>query len=126
MKIIKLILQALLIAQFGFFGISKIVGAPDMVATFNAFGFPSWFMLFTGLLEVCAVIALLYGFRNRQAIYVGAFLIAGLTVGATLSHAFLEGSVPNAIIPLVVFVQNGLMVWLYRRAEARTLIVGLV
>lgn len=126
MKLIKFILQTLLIAQFGFFGLSKIIGAPEMVATFNAFGFPSWFMVFTGLVELSAVISLLYGFRNRQAVYVGACLIAGLTLGAALCHAALEGSVPNAIIPLVVCAQNGLMVWLYRREGLRTLMVGLV
>lgn len=115
MKIVKTILQLLLIGQFGFFGISKITGAPDMVATFTAFGFPNWFMVFTGIVEVVAVLALIYGFFNAQSLKVGAFLIAGLTVCAALCHFILEGSVPNGIIPLVVFVQNGLMVWLTNR-----------
>lgn len=119
MKITKTVLQLLLIAQFGFFGISKIIGAPDMVSTFTAFGFPTWFMVLTGLIEVTAVASLIAGFFNGKAVYLGAFLIAGLTLGAALCHAVLEGSVPNAIIPLVVFLQNGLMVWLHNRTSAQ-------
>ncbi len=118
MKITKTVLQVLLIAQFGFFGISKIVGMPDMVETFTTFGFPMWFMVLTGLIEVTAVGSLITGFFNPKAIYLGAFLIAGLTLGATLCHAVLEGSIPNAIIPFVVFLQNGLMVWLHTRTTA--------
>ena len=117
MKIVKYVLQLLLIAQFGFFGISKIIGTPDMVEAFTAFGFPMWFMVLTGLIEITAVASLVTGFFKPQAVYLGAFLIAGLTVGATLSHALLEGNMANAAIPLVVFVQNGVMAWLHRQVS---------
>lgn len=117
MKITKNILQVLLIGQFGFFGISKIIGAPDMVETFTAFGFPAWFMVLTGLIEVVAVASLVTGFFKPRAVYLGAFLIAGLTVGAALCHAFLEGNPANAAIPLVVLGQNGVMAWLHGRSS---------
>lgn len=120
MKIVKTILQVLLIAQFSFFGISKVIATPDMVEGFAAFGTPTWFMVFTGLVELSAVACLIYGFFNRNSVYAGAFLLAGLTVGATLLHLFVEGSTANAIPPVVVFVQNALMITLHHRVVAKT------
>ncbi len=120
MKIFKTILQVLLIAQFAFFGISKIIGAPDMVATFNAFGLPAWFRVLTGVIEVAAILALAYGFVDARSVYVGALLIFGLTVGATFCHIVLEGNAGNAIPPVIVFAQTALMAWLHSRvAEQR-------
>ena len=118
MKILKIVLQTLLIAQFAFFGISKVIGTADMVQTFTTFGYPNWFMVLTGLIEVTAVLCLAYGFIKAQPVYYGAFLIAGLTIGAALSHAFIEGSINNAIIPLVVLTQTALMTWLHRRVTS--------
>lgn len=116
MKIFKTILQVLLIAQFAFFGISKIIGAADMVATFNSFGAPAWFRVLTGVIEVTAVLALAYGlFGNDRATYLGALMIFGLTIGAVFCHIVLEGNTANAVPPMIVFAQTALMAWLHGR-----------
>lgn len=122
MKIFKTILQVLLIAQFSFFGISKIIGAADMVATFDAFGMPAWFRVLTGVIEVTAVLALAYGLLgNNRATYVGALILFGLTIGAVFCHIVLEGNVGNAIPPVVVFAQTALMAWLHSRVTSTSL-----
>lgn len=118
------LLKIALIGQFSYFGISKVIGTPEMVTTFTAFGFPGWFMIVTGLIELAAVVLLIISFFNRKAVYAGAFLLAGLTICAALCHAFLEGSMSNAIIPLVVFIQNGLMVWLHNRNTVKKPVVA--
>ncbi len=115
MKIFKTILQVLLIAQFAFFGISKIIGSAEMVATFDAFGMPAWFRVLTGVIEVTAILALVYGFADSRSVYIGALLIFGLTVGATICHLVLEGNASNAIPPVMVFIQTALMTWLHSR-----------
>ena len=119
MKIFKTILQTLLIAQFSFFGLSKIVGTADMVETFTIFGFPAWFMIFTGLVEVTAVISLALGFWKGRFIYAGAVLIAGLTIGAFLAHSLIEGNMGNALIPLVVLTQAGIMAWIHSKVSGQ-------
>lgn len=128
MKIFKVALQTLLIAQFSFFGISKVIGTPDMVETFTTFGYPGWFMVLTGLIELAAVTCLLYGFVKGRFVFIGAFLITCLTIGAALSHFFLEGSVVNGVIPLIVLAQTclmcGLQETLESRAEAKKLAVA--
>lgn len=119
MKIFKIVLQIALIGQFAYFGASKVVGTAEMVATFTAFGYPSWFMVLTGLIELTAVACLLYGFVNRRAVYAGALLLIGLTIGATFSHAVIEGSLANAIPPVIVLAQTLLMAWLHSRVMVK-------
>ena len=84
-KIIKVVLQSLLIAQFSFFGISKIIGTAEMVNTFeNLILYPSWFRVLVGLVEVTAVVLLVIGFRKQNLTYAGGFLIGILTIGCLL------------------------------------------
>ncbi|MFK7804671.1 MAG: DoxX family protein [Anaerolineae bacterium] len=115
MKIAKTILQVMLIGQFSFFGISKIIGTAEMVSTFSAFGFPPTVRVLVGLVEVAAVLLLAYGFINRKSVYNGAVLLLILTIGATFCHIFLEGNLGNAIPPVIVFLQTALVVWLHSR-----------
>ncbi len=115
-KTVTRILQALLIAQFSFFGISKIIGTADMVHTFqNLIQYPSWFRVVVGIVEVTAVVLLIVAFKKQNLMVWGSLLIGILTLGAAYSHAFRQGSMPDAIIPLVVFAQMSLMLWLNQR-----------
>jgi len=124
MKIVKTILQVMLIGQFSFFGISKIIGTAEMVATFEAFGFPAAIRILVGLVEVLAVLLLAYGFVNKKSVYNGAGLLLILTIGATFCHIFLEGNLGNAIPPVIVFLQTVLVIWLHGRSTETKFALG--
>lgn len=119
MKIVRTILHILLIAQFTFFGLSKIVGSADMLTTFAAFGFPGWVRILVGLVEITAVACLVYGFWKKQFVLYGAILLFVMTIGATFCHLILEGSVGNAIPPVIVFLQTGIVLWLHKQENSQ-------
>lgn len=86
------VLQVALAALFLFSGASKLVGAPAMVALFDAIGVGQWFRYVTGLIEVVSAGALLVPALAPFA----ALLLASTMAGAIATHLFVVGGSPAA------------------------------
>lgn len=90
------VLQVAAAAMLGMAGFAKLTGAPDMVALFDAVGIGQWFRYATGALEVAGAALLLVPALAGA----GALLLAGVMLGAALTHLFVIGGSPA--VPLVL------------------------
>jgi putative oxidoreductase len=95
---------ALWVVQIGLAGMfllaggSKLLGAPAMVALFNAIGIGQWFRYVTGLIEVGSALALLV---PSIAVF-GALALVPTMIGAVATELFIVGdsTVPPAVLLL--------------------------
>ena len=108
-------LQVGLAAMFLFAGRSKLSGAPEMVALFDAIGVGQWFRYVTGLLEVTSAVALLIATLAPF----GALLLASTMVGAIVTHLFIAGGSPA--IPVVLLLGLLVVAWARRDQLVGTL-----
>jgi len=92
------IVQIALAGMFLMAGGSKLVGAPAMVALFNAIGIGQWFRYVTGLIEVGSAVALL---TPRAAVF-GALLVIPTMIGAIVTQVFIVHGSPVAPAVLLV------------------------
>jgi putative oxidoreductase len=89
-------------------GGSKLAGAPDMVALFEAIGVGQWFRYVTGLVEVGSAIAL---FVPSLALF-GAVALVATMLGAIATHVFVIGGSPA--VPAVLLLAALVVVWARR------------
>src|SRR6266576_476152 len=119
-KIINVVLWVLQIAAAGMFlmvGFLKLSGDPQLVGLFKAIGLGQWFRYLTGTLEVAGAILLLIPRTSGLA----ALMLAGVMVGAVVTHVFIVGGSPlGATILLVV---TGIVAW-GRRHRTRSLFLA--
>lgn len=101
-------LQIALAAAMGAAGASKLAGASEMVQLFDAIGIGQWLRYVTGALEVLGGLLLLV----PAAAGPGALLLAGVMVGAVLSHLLLLHNSPAAPLALLA----GLAIVVYARS----------
>jgi uncharacterized membrane protein YphA (DoxX/SURF4 family) len=102
------ILQIALAGMFLMAGGSKLLGAPAMVALFNAIGIGQWFRYVTGLIEVGSALALL---TPRIAAF-GALALVPTMIGAILAQLFIVRGSP--VPPAVLLVGAALVLWARR------------
>lgn len=115
MKIFIALLQIMLVGVFTFFGLMKVIGAEEMVVTFQAFGYSDLFMRLVGVVEVTAALLLILGFWKRNLILWAGVAIIILTIGATYSHIFLQQLPAEAIPPVIVGSLAALILYLNNR-----------
>ena len=104
--------QILLAGMFLLAGGSKLLGAPPMVALFNAIGIGQWFRYVTGLIEVGSMLALLV---PAVAVF-GAVALVPTMIGAIVTELFIVGGSP--VPPAILLVGAAVVVWA-RRHELR-------
>ncbi len=105
------ILSILLAFAFIGAGVPKIQGGQQFVDNFAKWGFPRWFLTFTGVVEVVAGLLLVVP-KTR---FYGAALAAGTMVGAVLTH-LRAGEGPQAIPAAVLFTLSAIVAWNHRPA----------
>ena len=105
--------QIALAATFLFAGGAKLIGAPAMVALFDAIGRGQWFRYVTGAIEMSAAVVLLI---PSVAVF-GAMLLIPTMIGATAANLFLGQS---PVPPLLLFVIASAVAWA-RRNELPTI-----
>jgi uncharacterized membrane protein YphA (DoxX/SURF4 family) len=110
------VLQVAAAAMLGMAGFAKLTGAPEMVGLFDAIGVGQWFRYVTGILEVGGAILLLVPALAGA----GALLLAGVMLGAVLTHLFVIGGSP--VVPLVLMIV--LAVIAYGRRERTLRLLG--
>src|SRR5947209_8625132 len=103
----------LLAGRFGLAGSMKRVIA-EPANGFAAFGFPYWFCILIGVIEVAGAVALLV---PRTAFY-GAAALGVVMVGAVLT-LLLHGAAAQAVVPLVVLVVLAAVAYARRPRFAR-------
>ena len=101
------VVQIALAAMFLMAGASKLTGAPNMVALFNAIGFGQWFRYVTGLIEISSALALL---TPRSAVF-GALLLVPTMLGALLTNLLLHAP---PVAPIVLLIAAGIVLWARR------------
>ena len=119
-RIVNVVLWVLQIAAAGMFlmvGFLKLSGNPQLVGLFQAIGLGQWFRYLTGTLEVVGAFLLLIPRTSG----LGALMLAGVMVGAVVTHLFIVGGSPlPAIILLIV---TGIVAW-GRRQRTMNLLTG--
>jgi hypothetical protein len=101
------VVQIALALMFLFAGGSKLIGAPAMVAMFDAVGWGQWFRYVTGAIETSAATALLV----PSAAVFGAILLIATMIGAVATNLILGQS---PVPPLVLLVVASAIAWARR------------
>jgi uncharacterized membrane protein YphA (DoxX/SURF4 family) len=106
------VLSVVLAALYGFAGLPKIFGATEMAQQFAQWGYPAWFRVLIGLIEVAGAIGLLL-----PAV---AFYAAG-TLGAVMIGAIytlFTAHDPSLPVPAVCLLLLGAVAYLRRPGTA--------
>lgn len=93
-------------------GGSKIVGRDSQIEIFEHLGYPQWFRLVTGSLEVVAGLALLISFFVTPVMALAGGVISfSVLVGALTSHVRV-GDEPSQMVPAVfLLVLATVVIW---------------
>src|ERR1700730_11169947 len=121
-KIVNVVLWVLQIAAAGMFlmvGFLKLSGNPQLVGLFEAIGLGQWFRYLTGTLEVTGAILLLIPRTSGS----GALMLAGVMVGAVVTHVFIVGGSP---LPAIILLIVTGVVACGRRQRTMNLLAGLL
>jgi uncharacterized membrane protein YphA (DoxX/SURF4 family) len=86
MYIASLIAQGLLSLVFFATGSSKLASTGSMEDDFQRFGYPRWFMFFTGGTELTGALGLALGFWWPTAAVLGAGAVVTTMIGAAATH----------------------------------------
>ena len=119
-KVINVGLWVLQIAAAGMFlmvGFLKLSGDPQLVGLFEAIGLGQWFRYLTGALEVTGGFLLLIPRTSGLA----ALMLAGVMVGAVVTHVFIVGGSP--LMAIILLVVTGVVAW-GRRQRTMNLLFG--
>jgi uncharacterized membrane protein YphA (DoxX/SURF4 family) len=100
-------------------GLAKFSDSSGWARAFRFWGYPDWFRVTIGVVELAAVLLLLW---PRSAI-VGASLIICVMLGGMGTHVVKEGGrhITSEVVPLVLAT----IVLLIRRRTARTALIGI-
>ena len=112
MHTLLLIVQGLLGLVFAGAGSAKLAGADQMKDDFATFGYPTWFMYFTGLVELGGAVGLLAGFWWTTGIGWGALLLVATMIGAVWTELARRGEGPGrALPPLILGLLAAWLLW---------------
>lgn len=104
MSILIIIVQVILGLLFLLIGSMAVAGRKMLVENFRRFGYPQWFRIVTGSLEVLGGIALLIGIWLP---WLAALASAGLTLvmlGAVLTHLRIREPLQKFVLPVLMGV----------------------
>ena len=85
-------------------GGAKVTHQEDQVEDFQRFGYPQWFRILTGLIEIGAGLALLAGLVWLAEFTVaGGILLSSVMVGAVATHVRTGDPLSKTAVPAVLF-----------------------
>jgi putative oxidoreductase len=112
MEIVTYILQGILALMFLMAGFGKVTGSEMHVEGFKKWGYPQWFRVVTGIVELAGAVLLIVGFWVSTSALAGALLLAITGIGGILTHIKVKDSFKHtamililAILAFVVFFQ---------------------
>lgn len=104
MNMVSIIIQIILALGFLMFGAMKI-SSKKMMDEFDAtYGFPKWFRVITGLLEIAGAALLVAGIWNDSLVAIGGWLLAVIMVGAVITHLRIKDPVSKIGIPIFLLI----------------------
>lgn len=112
MGVLTVVLQVVLGLAFIGAGTSKLVGTQQMVDDFDRFGYPRWFMYFTGATEVVAALGVLAGIFVPFLAVFGGLLIAAVMVGAVSTHVRMKDPGSKIAPPVILLALSIVVVFL--------------
>lgn len=102
MDIAAAIVQVTLGLLFAFSGGSKVAGIRMQVDNFNRYGYPQWFRVFTGVVELAGAAGMVAGLFAEEVAVVAAVSLAVTMVGA--AYTDLRKSAPVTVIAPVALL----------------------
>ena len=103
MSVLSIILQVILGLGFLMFGFMKF-GSKQMVEGFKHFGYPGWFRVFTGLVELLSAILVIAGIWNDTLAAWGGLLILVTMIGAIFTHIKIKDTVQHMMMPIILLI----------------------
>ncbi|MBQ6445935.1 DoxX family protein [Cytobacillus oceanisediminis] len=110
MLVLSTILQVLLGLGFLMFGFMKL-GSKQMVEGFKHYGYPGWFRVFTGLVELISAVLVIVGIWNETLAAWGGLLIIVTMIGAIITHIKIKDTVKSMMMPIILLI-FGLIIFL--------------
>ncbi len=104
MVVVAIVLQGLLALAFLMAGSTKLLGIPMQVDSFKRYGYPQWFRLVTGAVEVTGAAGMVVGVWVAEIAIAAGFWLAATMVGAVYTDLFRRGgaSPSRAAAPAVL------------------------
>ncbi|MFS0906178.1 DoxX family protein [Priestia aryabhattai] len=103
MEVLSIILQAILGLGFLMFGFMKF-GSKQMVEGFKHYGYPGWFRVVTGLVELISAALVIAGIWNETLAAWGGLFIVATMIGAIFTHIKMKDTVKNMIMPIFLLI----------------------
>lgn len=103
MSVLSIILQVILGLGFLMFGFMKF-GSKQMVEGFKHYGYPGWFRIFTGLVEVISAALVIVGIWNETLAAWGGLFIVGTMVGAIFTHIKMKDTAKEMMMPIILLI----------------------
>lgn len=99
--------QVLLGVAFLGAGGQKLAATDQMVEEFDRYGYPQWFRVFTGVVEVTGAAGMLAGLFRPAVTPFAALLLATTMAGAVATHVRLGDPVKNVVPPSALLAMSG-------------------
>ncbi|WP_078411907.1 DoxX family protein [Priestia abyssalis] len=103
MSVLSIILQVLLGLGFLMFGFMKF-GSKQMVEGFKHYGYPGWFRVFTGMIEVISAVLVMAGIWNKTLAAWGGLIIAATMIGAIFTHIKMKDTAQQMMMPIILLI----------------------
>lgn len=103
MEVLSIILQVILGLGFLMFGFMKF-GSKQMVEGFKHYGYPGWFRVVTGLVELISAALVIAGIWNETLAAWGGLFIVATMIGAIFTHIKMKDTVKNMIMPIFLLI----------------------
>ncbi len=100
------IIQVLLGLSFLGAGGQKFAAADQMVEDFDRFGYPQWFRVVTGGIEVGGALGMLVGFFRPSITPFAGLLLAATMTGAVATHIRIKDPAQNVLPPTVLLAMT--------------------
>ncbi len=102
MSILIIVIQVVLGLLFLVIGSMALVGKKELVEAFRHFGYPQWFRVVTGSLEVLGGLGLIIGIWVPWLAALASTGLALVMLGAILTHVRIREPLQKVALPLVM------------------------
>lgn len=102
MDTVAAVIQALLAAVFFLSGGLKLIGVRMQIDNFNRYGYPQWFRVVTGVVELAGAAGMVAGLFADEVAIAAAVLLAVTMLGA--AYTDLRKSAPVMVAPPIVLL----------------------
>lgn len=102
MTVLAWVLQGILALLFLMAGFGKITGSKMHIEGFKKWGYPQWFRIVTGVIELGAAILLIIGFWDKQFALIGAIIYFVVGIGGVITHIRVKDSFKETSMILVI------------------------